>query len=177
MAFVPVQCLDAHGLLETTEYPEPLCLVWALPKARMVSWTISESITPPSLLLQAHAPDQHPPNASVTLARSVFAGCCEPLLVAGPSRHYLCHLCGGARTPTPSCPPVALAHFFTGDGGLTLGETRSAHETIPAKRLPQGGPFQGCSHSITFGLLHLLGPQIAPTVAKKTRQPGRLRHA
>jgi hypothetical protein len=28
---LPGQCLDAHGLPETAEYPEPLCPVWALP--------------------------------------------------------------------------------------------------------------------------------------------------
>ncbi len=99
----------------------------------------------------------------LSLARSVFAGCRKPLLVTGPSRHYLCHLCGGARTHTPPCPPGALTHFFPDDSGLTPRETRSAHEFTPAWRLPQGAYFRGCSHSITFGLPHSLDPQIAPT--------------
>ena len=71
-----------------------------------------------------------------TIAGSLELLCCAR---GATSRHYLCHLCGGARTPTTSCPSAALAHFFADDGGLTLGETRSAHETIPARRLPQGG--------------------------------------
>ena len=42
----------------------PFARRWALPTTRMASWTISEGITPPSSLLRAHAPDQHPPSAS-----------------------------------------------------------------------------------------------------------------
>ena len=37
---------------------------------------------------------------SLSLGPSVFAGCCEPLLQTGPSRHYLCNPCPGAWTPT-----------------------------------------------------------------------------
>jgi len=48
MAVFPVQCLDAHGLPETTEYPESLCLVWVLPTTKMTLKVISEDITLPS---------------------------------------------------------------------------------------------------------------------------------
>jgi len=65
MAFFPVRCLDAHGLPGTTEYPESLCLVWALLTTRMTLKVISEDITLPSQLIRTHAPDRIPPNVSV----------------------------------------------------------------------------------------------------------------
>ncbi len=37
---------------------------------------------------------------SLSLGATVLAGCCEPLLQTGPSRHYLCNPCPGAWTPT-----------------------------------------------------------------------------
>src|SRR5262249_2381687 len=95
--------------------------------------------------------------------RQVFAGCCHPLLPMGPSRHYPCSPCGGDWTHTPPCPSDAFAHFSSEGTGLTLRETRSAHGTTPAMRLPQGAVFRGCSHSLRFNLPHSLGPQIAPT--------------
>ena len=61
----PVRCLDAHGLPETAEYPESLCLVWVLPTTRMTFKVISEDVTLPSQLVRTHAPDRIPPNASV----------------------------------------------------------------------------------------------------------------
>jgi len=39
------------------------------------------------------------------------------------------------------------------------------------------GVFRGCSHSLMFRLLHLLGPPVAPTAVTRTGQPGRLHHA
>ncbi len=99
----------------------------------------------------------------LTLGSAVFAGCCKSLLDSGPSRHYLCHPWVGAWTHTAPCPSGALTHFFPNDNGLTSRETRSAHEITPAKRLRQGAYFRGCSHSITFRLLHSLDLQIAPT--------------
>jgi len=68
----------------------------------------------------------------------VFAGCCQPLLGVGPSRHYLCNPCAGAWTPTPQCPPGAFARFFPGDNGLTLGVRRSAHQNYPCKATSTG---------------------------------------
>jgi len=102
-----------------------------------------------------------------SLVRWVFAACCQSLLGNGPSRHYLCNPCIGAWIHTPSCPPGAFAHFFSGSNGLTPRETRSEHEIIPAMRLTQGAVFRGCNHSFTFRLLHSLGLQIAPTAKYK----------
>jgi len=104
-----------------------------------------------------------PSHRLVFLVRRVFAGCYQSLLGVGPSRHYLCNPCVGAWTHTPPCLSGASTHFFPESNGLTPRETRSAHETVPAMRLPQGAVFRGCSHSITFRLLHSLGLQVAPT--------------
>lgn len=65
MSLCPARCLDAHGLLDTTEYPESLCLVWVLPTSRMTLKVISEDITLPSQLIRTHAPDRIHPNALV----------------------------------------------------------------------------------------------------------------
>ncbi len=113
---------------------------------------------------------------SLSLGPSVFAGCCEPLLQTGPSRHYLCNLCPGAWTPTRRRSPGALARFFPGDVGLTSQRTGSARQTIPAWQLPQGGLFPGCSHSLMFRLPDSLGLQVAPAASFEGR-PGRLHRA
>src|SRR5262249_1006302 len=72
-----------------------LCLGWALPTSQGDSKVTSEGVTPLSQLLRAHASDHGPPHASVIPWCEVCAGCRESLLDHGPSRHYLCHLCGG----------------------------------------------------------------------------------
>lgn len=123
----------------------------------------SKSVTSPSSLVWAHASDQVSPTGSVFLARRVLAGCCQPLLGPGPSRHYLCDPCAGAWTHTPPRSPGALAPFFPGDDGLAPRETRLARGTISAMQLPQRAVFRGCSHSFTFRLPRSLGPQVAPT--------------
>ena len=128
----------------------------------VVSRTASGDVTPPSQLIRAHAPVPPPLSAFVDLMRRVLAGCCHPLLVVGPSRHYPRNPCGGDWTHTPPCPPGACTHFFPGGVGLTSRETRSAHESIPAMRLQQGAVFRGCSHSLMFSLPHSLDPRSHP---------------
>ena len=125
----------------------------------------SVGVAPPSSLIWAHAPVLQPLPSFVLLMKEVFAGCCRPLLVTGPSRHYLCNPCVGAWTHTPPCSSGAYTHFFPEDSGLTSRETRSAHENTPAMQLQQGAYFRGCSHSFIFRLPHSLGLQVAPTVA------------
>ena len=64
-----------------------------------------------------------------------------------------------------ACPLLHRGHrpHPTGDGfGARID---------PHMQLRWGAVFRGCSHSITFGLLHSLGPQTAPTAAPKA--PGR----
>jgi hypothetical protein len=89
--------------------------------------------------------------------KTVFAGCCQPLLVIGPSRHYLRNPCVGAWTHTPLCSFVARTHYFTKDDGLTSRETRSAHRRLPIMRLQQGTGLTGLQ---SFDYLQ------APTLAR-----------
>jgi hypothetical protein len=133
----------------------------------------SGDVTPPSKLVRAHAPVPPPLSAFVDLMRRVLAGCCHPLLVVGPSRHYPRNPCGGDWTHTPPCLPGAFTHFFPGGAGLTFRERRSAHGKTPAMRLRQGTVFRGCSHSLMFNLPRLLDPPVAPTaIARRHRAAG-----
>jgi len=109
------------------------------------------------------------PRLGYRLVRAVFAGCRQSLLGDGPSRHYLCDPCAGARTHTPPRSSAAHVRFLTEDTGLTPRETGSARGSTPTWQLPWGAVFRGCSHSITFGLLHSLGLQAAPTAALARR--------
>jgi len=103
----------------------------------------SEGITPPSLLIRAHAPDLVPLGASGLRRPRVFAGCRQPLLGPGPSRHYLCNPCLGAWTHTPPSPLSASAQSFLKGPGLAPREPRSADGTTPATQLPQGAVISG----------------------------------
>jgi hypothetical protein len=105
------------------------------------------------------------PRLRSPVVRGVFAGSRQSLLGDGPSRHYLCDPCAGARTHTPPRSSAARVRFLTEDAGLTPRETGSARGSIPTWQLPWGAVFRGCSHSIIFGLLHSLGLQAAPTAA------------
>jgi hypothetical protein len=73
-----------------------------------------------------------------TLDQQVFAGCCEPLLEDGPSRHYLRNPCVGAWTPTPQRPFSAFARFFLKDNGLTLDVRGSARRDCPCNATSTG---------------------------------------
>jgi len=104
----------------------------------------------------------------------VFAGCCQPLLGVGPSRHYLCNPCAGAWTPTPQCPPGAFARFFPEGNGLTLDVRRSAHQNYPCNATSTGKSSRGCSSaSGGFRLPRSLDPQVAPTAEALRLQGGR----
>jgi len=86
----------------------------------VVSSTTSKGVTPSSSLLRAHAPNQFPPLEFVYphLSPEVRAGCCEPLLVTGSSRRYLCKCFSGClshgsrrgcRVPLPVTSPASSA--------------------------------------------------------------------
>lgn len=98
-----------------------------------------------------------------SLVRWVFAGCRQSLLGNGPSQHYLCNPCIGARTLTPQHPFGAFTHFFPKDFGLTSRFTGSTRQISVAMQLQRRGKFRGCSHSITFKLPYLLDPLVALT--------------
>lgn len=125
----------------------------------------SVGVTPPSSLIRTHAPILQPLASFEFLMKRVFAGCCRPLLVIEPSRHYPCNPCIGAWTHTPPSSSSACALFFLGDTGLASQETRLADGNSPAMQLLQGTLFRGCSHSLRFRLLRLLDLQGAPTAA------------
>jgi len=95
---------------------------FASPRFTRREWLLatSQGVTPASSLLRTHAPDQVSPTPlGLTLVRWVLAGCCQPLLRNGPSRHYLRNPCIGAQTPTPWFPSSALTRFFPEGFGLT----------------------------------------------------------
>jgi hypothetical protein len=140
----------------------------------------SEGVTPPSSLLRAHAPDHIPPAAyGHCLGQRVLAGCCQPLLGNGPSRHYLCNPCVGAWTPTPRCPPGALARFFPGDDGLTPILTSSAHTDYPGNAPSTGTHFSGLQSVRNVQAPTLASPPGCThrRSSKPPGQPGRLHHA
>jgi len=113
------------------------------------------------------------PTSWFSLVRWVFAGCHQSLLGNGPSRHYLCNPCIGARTLTPQRPFGALARFFPKDCGLTSRFKGSTRQQSVAMQLQRRGKFRGCSHSITFKLLYLLDPLVAPTTGPLNVQGSR----
>src|SRR4030095_171769 len=89
--------------------------------------TTYASVTPPSSLLRAHAPDLTPLTSyALWLGTRVCAGCRMPLLGGGPSRCYLLNLCGGAWTRTPPRLSRALTPFFPQSFGLPLRARGSA---------------------------------------------------
>ena len=77
-----------------------------------------------------------------------------------------------AALPSCTCPLLRQGHrpHPTGDG---FGARDYPHTATSV-----GTQFRGCSHSITFGLLRLLGPQVAPTAATHAAgRPGLSHHA
>ena len=113
---------SVSGCLPTvvaTECPEPLCPERVLPAPGRPQGRL-EGRYP---LVFAHTGSCARPSPSLRLrfpvARKVFAGCRQSLLRDGPSRHYLCDPCVGARTLTPPRSSAAHVRFFTEDTGLT----------------------------------------------------------
>lgn len=84
-----------------------------------MSRTTSEGVTPPSSLLRAHVTIPSPPAPyGSRLVRQVFAGCCQPLLGVGSSRHYLCMSFTTCLDPYPGSPRGACTRFFPRGIGL-----------------------------------------------------------
>jgi hypothetical protein len=147
----------------------------------------SEGVTPPSSLLRTHAPNHNPPAdfGFPLFGRSwqVAVSPCWKMVLPD----VISTICVKALGPMPRRVPVGLFRLVRRsssgwtrrpqDIGLALAFKSSARENIPAMQLPQGGVFRGCSHSLMFRLLYLLGPPVAPTAVSSTEQPGRLHHA
>ena len=131
-----------------------------------------EDITPRSSLLQTHSPI---PLAllsfGLSLVRGVSAGCNQPLLLAGPSRRYLCESfpeclgpCHGGTWSAPACffPHVIGLPPYTIEVGLT--------RVNPSKRFHDGSHFRDCSHFVMFRPSGLLASPVVPTAAANRRR-------
>jgi hypothetical protein len=99
---------------------------------RVVSPTTSKGATPLSSLIRAHAPDQPPPPKLRVphFYPVVCAGCCQPLLDVGLSRHYLRASFPACLDLYPGASPGAPTRFFPGDIGLHhLGIGSATHNS------------------------------------------------
>ena len=139
-------------------YREPLCPLKALPLTARSLCTASEGFTPPSSLIQAHAPDQNPSDASLlplyTRSSQVAASLCWELALpdaisADPSVD--------AWLPTTVGPCAALARYFTQNVGLPPVSIRSA-PTTPVQRLQYGTHFAAASPPQADSGLYLCSP-------------------
>ncbi len=78
--FIPAQ---SPGPAKARQVPRAPLPATGVTSYAVASCTTSESITPPSSLILAHAPDQNPPADFGSLIRRVFAGCHQSLLASG----------------------------------------------------------------------------------------------
>ena len=113
-----------------------------------------------------------------SLLRRVHAGCSEPLLHDGPSRHYLCDPCMGAWVRTPPRLSGALVRCFPLSIGLPLGSRGSARETFPQRSSTRGAYFEAATIPLCSGshacLAHRL---LRPSGPRSLRPPGRIHRA
>ena len=132
----------------------------------VVSSTTSKGVTPSSSLLRAHAPNQFPPLEFVYphLSPEVRAGCCEPLLVTGSSRRYLCKCFSGClshgsrrgcRVPLPVTSPASSAFP---NSRRWVGFPRIAPQRDFMRRVFR-------DRRLTFRPPGLLTTQVSPTAA------------
>jgi hypothetical protein len=133
--------------------------VAAAKEACTASW---KGVTPSSSLVRAHAPDRLPSaRLRHSLARMVFAACCQPLLGTGPSRRYLCRSFPACLDLYSGCSRGARARCFPRDIGLPRILSGSARRGIPTAT-SVGGVFRSCSHSLMFRPAGLLATPVAP---------------
>jgi hypothetical protein len=127
---------------------------------RNVSCIASEGVTPPSLLIWAHATDQNPPADFYT------AGLCRLLPApAGRWSFPTLSLQSLHRCPDPY-PGVLLRCVCPFLPGELQPHNRCTKFGAPINRrnaISTTTPFRGGSHSVMFGLPCLLAPQMAPT--------------
>ena len=99
----------------------------------------SAGVTPPSLLLQAHAPVLHPPTAyGHSLGQRVFTGRCQPRLGIAPSQRYLHESFPRCLDPYPGGPCGARTRFFPQGIGLPHFLTGSALHKVPYNDVSTG---------------------------------------
>ena len=116
--------------------PLPRAGVTVAGKTCPVFW---EDVTPPSLLLWAHAPIllSHL-SFGLSLVRDVFAGCHQPRLLAGPSRRYSANLSLVARSPATAVPSSARACLLPRCHRPAPGNDGSASRFDPRTQLSVG---------------------------------------
>ena len=134
---------------------------------RAASSTTSKGITPSSSLLRAHAPNQFPPLEFVYphLSPEVLAGCCEPLLGTGSSRHYLCKSFPGCLSHDPAGVVGCICLFLPLQSRPSPSPAYgSASPNRPAKRLHAAGVSRS-SLFLTFRPPSLFATQVSPTAA------------
>ena len=141
--------------------PLPPCRCYRLwGKTSCVS---SKGVTPPSSLLQAHAPNHYPPSASGFPRTS---GLCR--LLPAPAGQWsfptlslpiFPHVLG----PLPRLPPRCIRSFLPSELWPSPIEQRVGATQLIPTAISVGGHLRGCSQSIMFGPVSLLASQIAPT--------------
>jgi hypothetical protein len=111
----------------------------------------------------------------LSLVWRVFAGCCQPLLVDGPSRRYLCGSFPGCLDLSHGGPRGAHGRYFPPGVGLPRAlPTGRQPTTICFKRLHAGPHFAGCRHSLRSGLQVCLPPRSSPPLRiSSARRPWR----
>ena len=107
----------------------------------------------------------------LSLVRGVSAGCNQPLLLAGPSRRYLCESFPACLGPCHGGPMECILPVSSSTSSAcprTL--SRSASRFSPSKRFHDGSHFRDCSHFVMFRPSGLLASPIVPTAAAYRRR-------
>jgi hypothetical protein len=89
----------------------------------------------------------------VHLVCSVFAGCRKPLLLIGPSQHYLCNPCKVVCVPTPPQHSDAFTRFFSECFGLAIEISCSTCGYFSAKQFQQRNDYGAATISLCSNLL------------------------
>jgi len=93
------------------------------------------------------------------LVRGVFAGCYQPLLLAGPSRRYSANLSLDARALTTAVPLGAFAWFFPSVIGLPSTVKRVGFPLLSANATLHGYLYGAAAISLCSGLQVCLPPR------------------
>ena len=111
---------------------------------RVMSTITSVTVTPPSSLLRAHAPDRSPSRGlAFILALRVFAGCCRPRLVIDPSRPYLRKSFPGCLAPYPGGIPKCSCSLLPLDHRPSLSSKQVGFQPQSTQRLQCGLTISG----------------------------------
>jgi hypothetical protein len=147
--------------------------VTSVTHARMVSSTTSKGVTPSSLLLRAHAPNQFPPPDFVYphLFPEVPAGCCEPLLGTDSSRRYLCKSFPRCLSHDPVGLEGAFACSFPYLSGLPQEIQWVGFPDVSPQRDFMRDEFRDRRYSLRSGLL-VCSPPRSPLPLRPNRLAG-----